>query len=49
MRRRFQRTHNIELLESRKNTYHEEKSSYQTAMKRETKIVEGILQPDIKH
>ena len=35
MRRRFQRTHNIESRESHKNAYHEEKSSYQAAIKRE--------------
>jgi hypothetical protein len=35
MRRRFQRTHNSELRESRKNTYHEERSNYQAAIKRE--------------
>ena len=35
MRRRFQRTHNIEIGESRKNAYHEEKSSYQAAIRRE--------------
>jgi hypothetical protein len=35
IRRHNQRTHNNELRESRKKTYHEEKSSYQAAIKRE--------------
>ena len=35
MRRRFQRTHNTEIRKSRKNAYHEQKSSYQAAIKRE--------------
>ena len=34
-RRRYQRTQNIELRESRKKAYHDEKSSYQAAIKRE--------------
>ena len=35
MRRRYQRTQNSELRESRKKTYYDEKSSYQAAIKRQ--------------
>jgi len=35
LRRRYQRTHTTEVREIRKKTYHEEKSRYQAAIKRE--------------